>query len=107
MYTHIRSSFQSQPRSQPPGDGGTSQNYSQNYKFQSQPRSQPPGDSLRQGAYPSHPTVSISTEKPTPWRQRSTPAELYYISAFQSQPRSQPPGDSSPTPRLHQWFTSF
>src|SRR6266566_3138429 len=38
--------------------------------FQSQPRSQPPGDRPCHVFFASLPGVSISTEKPAPWRRK-------------------------------------
>src|SRR5690242_280073 len=85
--------FQSQPRSQPPGDPtwlspmmafNLCFNLNREasplateceagsgavpHKFQSQPRSQPPGDTVPAYRHTLIRCVSISTEKPAPWR---------------------------------------
>src|SRR6266567_4659496 len=63
------------------------------YLFQSQTRSQAPGDSVLFAVALASFSISISDEKPGPWRRRDfvTVPILPYI--FQSQTRSQAPGD--------------
>ncbi len=62
-------------------------------RFQSQARSQSPGDSSYCSGCTSAVSVSISGEKPIPWRQSSTPPMTSIAAKFQSQARSQSPGD--------------
>src|SRR6266566_609858 len=88
--------------------------------FQSQTRSQAPGDAYPRRAEPFSIAISISDEKPGPWRRRqqiaaqmggenfnlrrearplaTTPTTPYPLAvlAFQSQTRSQAPGDITP-----------
>ncbi len=62
------------------------------YPFQSQARSQSPGDEMLQWPSVRRAIVSISGEKPIPWRRlASSSSASPYL--FQSQARSQSPGD--------------
>ncbi len=62
--------------------------------FQSQARSQSPGDVTVPNATAGIITVSISGEKPIPWRLHAMSSLCGVILMFQSQARSQSPGDS-------------
>src|SRR6266567_2507213 len=76
--------------------------------FQSQTRSQAPGDSVLFAVALASFSISISDEKPGPWRRRDfvTVPILPYI--FQSQTRSQAPGDYNAFTRsLLCWFISI
>src|SRR5271167_29830 len=61
--------------------------------FQSLSRSQSPGDLLRQALLLQQMKVSISVEKPIPWRRKKIHSLSLGISQFQSLSRSQSPGD--------------
>src|SRR6266566_598031 len=77
-------------------------------QFQSQTRSQAPGDSVLFAVALASFSISISDEKPGPWRRRDfvTVPILPYI--FQSQTRSQAPGDYNAfTHSLLCWFISI
>src|SRR6266566_3479613 len=62
--------------------------------FQSQTRSQSPGDSARKGSLCARLFVSIADAKPIPWRPLVSPVVTPLTLMFQSQTRSQSPGDS-------------
>ncbi len=112
-----RRKFQSQARSQSPGDGAGTPAAPGGTKFQSQARSQSPGDKHRNAGTSRKAGVSISGEKPIPWRHQggargsgvclcfnlrreanplaTVPNGVATLSSlmFQSQARSQSPGD--------------
>ncbi len=75
--------FQSQARSQSPGDASV--DWGGNpimYVFQSQARSQSPGDSCRAGPISPVSLVSISGEKPIPWRLDRLMREIAKCDSF-------------------------
>src|SRR6266571_1977265 len=65
----------------------------QSHSFQSQTRSQSPGDLSVGGNEPSRLDVSIADAKPIPWRRAITSIGGSTNATFQSQTRSQSPGD--------------
>ncbi len=95
--------FQSQARSQSPGDKIANRYRERLFVFQSQARSQSPGDSVAPGFPRARISVSISGEKPIPWRQDESSSDEKISHLFQSQARSQSPGDVE---RLYGWLIS-
>src|SRR6266566_3031643 len=77
-------------------------------QFQSQTRSQAPGDLLYLQIQSLNTRISISDEKPGPWRRCPLVYPLISIYLFQSQTRSQAPGDYNAfTHSLLCWFISI
>ncbi len=85
--------FQSQARSQSPGDLVAEGEVTGWSEFQSQARSQSPGDHKQVLLSIQMSTVSISGEKPIPWRRMRVIRFIELLAQFQSQARSQSPGD--------------
>src|SRR5438034_11294787 len=79
LYQHM---FQSQTRSQSPGDVARLCNFLSIYMFQSQTRSQSPGDITMTSTEISPFGVSIADAKPIPWRRGISGPIQHHLAIF-------------------------